>query len=139
VRHANVGQQALNRRDLILFLAHLDMAQNEGGGDLEGATQVNRGTVGEMIEAAAPGFAVDRDDTDSRAPDLVGQNRGVDAEDPFQFSAIELLEDQAEGRVGRSAAPAQSEALFQLIEMDVHEGVDRPVAIRPGHDGQDRE
>jgi hypothetical protein len=56
MRHANVGQQVLNRRDL--FLAHLDMAQNEGGCDLEGADQVNRGTVGEVIEAAAQGLAI---------------------------------------------------------------------------------
>lgn len=85
------GEQALNRRDFVLLLADFDVAEDQGGGRVERADQMDGGTVGEVIETPAQRLAVEGDDPNAFAADLVGQNGSVDAEDPLQLARIKRL------------------------------------------------
>ena len=55
------ADQALDGGDLIGLVVDLDVAEDERAVDLEGTYQVRRRPVGEVVEAAAQGLAVEGD------------------------------------------------------------------------------
>ena len=56
---AEFADEALDGRDLVGFVIDLDMAEDERAVRLEGAHQVTRLLVGEVVVAAAQGLAVE--------------------------------------------------------------------------------
>lgn len=93
------------------------------------ADQMDGGAVGEVVETPPQRFAVEGDNPNAFTTDLVGQNGGVDAEDPFQLARIEALQDQPYRHVGRSPPPAQAQSHLQPVEVNVDEGMDAPVRV----------
>lgn len=129
----------LDRWDFVFLLAHVDVAQDQAGGHLEGAHQVGGGAVGEVIEAPAQRLAIESHDPHAVAADLIGQHGGVEAERAFQFGRIKVLQHEPDRRIGRGTPPAQTEGCLQTAEMDVDEGMDAAVGVGSRDHGQDGE
>ncbi len=130
--------KALDGRDLIGLVVDLDMAQDQRAFDIESAHQVGRLLVDEVIVAAAQGLAVEGDHPAAFQACALPQGLAMQAENPFYIRSIKPLQDIADRGVGRSAAPSQPEALLEPSEMDLDEGMDAAVGVRPRHHRQDR-
>jgi hypothetical protein len=88
---AEFAEQTLDSRDLIGFVLDLDMAQDERAADLEGAHQVTGLLVGEVIEAAAQGFAIEGDHTQALECRIFPQNLAMQAENPLDLGRVQSL------------------------------------------------
>lgn len=114
------------------------MGQDKGGVGGKGE-HLSRCPVVERFEAAAQGFAVERD----AALTGLGADRlkldGMAVKRRFYRDGIETLKDVADRGVGGGASPCQPEGLVQLGAMDVDEGDDATVGVRAGNDGENGE
>ena len=59
VGQAEGGEQVMNRRDPVRLPAHIDVAEDQAGRHVERADQMDGGAVGEVVEAATQGLAVE--------------------------------------------------------------------------------
>jgi len=117
------------------------MGEDECQTRREGAEDMGRLAVIEVIEAAAHCLAVEGDVAVFSGLDLVrlGQSCGVLAEHQFHAGRVELLQNPTDRRVGWSRPPFQIEKLTQARQMHVDERVDGAVRVRPGDRRQDGE
>src|SRR5271155_2216072 len=136
---AELHDERLCRRDLVAFVRHRKMAEDDLVVDGEGAEQMGRLPVGEGVEAAPKGLAVDRHDGRSSLLRLPTQRRRMAAHRPLDRLRVELLQDVADRAVGRR--PAQGDGRkgrVQLRQMDCDEAIHPPVRRRSGQHRQDR-
>ena len=132
-------QQRLRRRDLVGLLGDVDMGEHEGGVGGERAQHLGRGTVVEVVEAAAQRLAIQRDAALSGRCAGGLQQRGMAAEDRLHRGRIEPLEDVADGGVRGRAAPLQTEGGVQPAAVDIDEGDDAAIRVATGDDGENGE
>lgn len=111
-RDAEFGEKLLKRWDLVGFLVALDMAEHETGTRGEGAENMRRLAVGEMVEAVSQGLAIDRDMTGLIGRRSVSrERRRVTTQHALDRSRIELCDDASDRRVGGSLFPFQAEKI----------------------------
>lgn len=114
------------------------MGQDEGCIRGKGAKYLSRGAVVERVEAAAQGFAVERD---AALAGLAGCMRlaGMAAERRFHLEGVQTLEDVADCGVRRRAPPCQPEGLVQFGAVDVDKGDNATVRVGAANDGENGE
>ncbi len=100
------------------------MRKHERGVGGERAQHLRRGAVVELVKAAAQRFAIESDAAVPRRGARRLQQGGMAAEGRLHPGRVEPLEDVADGRVRRRAAPVQAEGRVQLAAVDVDEGDD---------------
>ena len=133
------AEQALDGRDLVGLVVDLEMAQHQGAVGGEGADQVGRPGVGELVEAAAQRLAVEGDHAHALARGVLVEDRRMQAEHLLDVGRRETLKDPAHRGVSRRTLPVQPERLLEPGQVDIEEAVDRAVGIGPRHDREDRE
>jgi len=137
----------LRRRDLVGLLGDVDVRKHERGVGGERAEHLRRGAVVELVKAAAQRLAIESDAAVPWRGARRLQQGGMAAEGRLHPGRVEPLEDVADGRVRRRAAPFQAEGRVQLAAVDVDEGddvrrtspFDAAIRVAAGHDGQDGE
>jgi len=105
----------------------------------ERAQHLRRGTVTELVEAAAQRLAIQRDAALSRCGARRLQQGGMVAEGILHPDWVEPLENVADGGVRRRPLPCQTKRCVQLAPVDVDEGDNAAIRVTAGHDGQDGE
>ena len=114
-----------------LDLVDLEMAQHQGAVGGEGADQVGRPGVGELVEAAAQRLAVEGDHAHALARGALVQDLCVQTEHGLDVARRNTLKDPAHRGVSRRAPPVQPEGLLEPMQVNVDEAVDRAVGIGP--------
>lgn len=127
------GDHLLGGRDLVAFLGHRQVSENDLAVGGKGAQQMRRLAVVESIEvrrtswfdAAAQGFAIDghRGHGASALGRSVGQSRGMGTQRPLDRRGVEAAQDEAHRRIGRRTAQRQAKPAVQAIQVDLHERV----------------
>jgi hypothetical protein len=136
---AKFAEQGLKGRDLVRLLVTVRMSQHHGRIGGKDAEEMSGLAVMEAVETTAQHLAVDRHLTPLRRAGLRVQDGGMTPEDRLHRARVHLLDDPSDRRVRRSASPRQAEDIAQPGKMDVDEGVDGPVRVRPGDDRHDGE
>jgi len=142
---AQFGQQGLRRRDLVGPFGDVDVGEHQRGVGGGRAQHLGGCAVMELVETAAQRLAIESDAALSRRGARRPQQGGMAAEGRLHPGRVEPLEDVADGRVRRRAAPFQAEGRVQLAAVDVDEGddvrrtspFDAAIRVAAGHDGQD--
>jgi hypothetical protein len=135
--NAELSEQGLHGRDLIGFVANVDMGEHERGVGGERAEHLGGGAVIEVVEAAPKRLAIEGN-AGLSGPCACGlQKGGMAAEDVLDRVRVEPLKNVADGSMGGRAVPAQSEEGIQAAAMDVDEGDDATIRVAAGHDGED--
>ncbi len=139
IGNARFGQQRLRRRDLVGPLGDVHVGEHERGVAGKRAQHLRRGTIVELVKAAAQRLAIKRDAALSRCGARCLQQGGMVAESLLHCSRVEPLEDIADcGARGRSP-PVQTEDRVQPAAMDGDEGDNAAIRVAAGHDGKDGE
>ena len=120
-------EQALDGRDLVGLVVDLEMAQHQGAIGGEGADQVGRPGVGELVEAAAQRLAVEGDHAHALARGALVEDLRVQTEHLLDVGRRKTLKDPAHRSVGGCAPPVQLEGLLEPVQVDIDEAVDRAV------------
>src|SRR5215475_10884876 len=94
-------------------------------------------TVAKVIETAPQGLAVNGDVASAIATGRLVQGGGVVAKSGLDRAGIKLLQDPADGRVGRCLAPGSAERITQSAQVNVDEAMDCAIGIGAGNNRQD--
>ena len=126
---AQLGQQFLHRWDFVGFFVDFDMREHQTGIDREGAEHLLGLGVGEFVEAAFQGLAVERHDTRGRALGRAIQVGGVLAKHLLDGLGVEPLQDIANGRMGRRTLPIDAESFVQPLPVNPEKGPQATIRI----------
>jgi hypothetical protein len=136
---AQVLHQRRHGRDFARRPGHLPVGQDEGGVAGEGAEHMSCGPVVQMVEAAAQGFAVERDGALSGHLDGPIQLLRMAAEGVLEIVPAERQEHMTQRVHGRSPPEAHPEGRIQAVALDCDEGDDLLIGGRPCQNRQNRE
>jgi len=139
ISDAQFGQQRLSRRDLVGLFGDVDVGEHQRGVGSERAQHLRRGTVTELVEAAAQRLAIQRDAALSRCGARRLQQGGMTAEGRLHPGWVKPLENVADSGVRRRPLPCQTKRRVQLAPVDVDEGDTAAIRVAAGHDGEDGE
>jgi len=103
-----LGEQHLDRWDLVRLFIDLDMGENQLAIGGEGAQHLYRFAIVEVVEAVLEHLAVESKPSPLGTPSLVVEPGGMLAEDGFHGLGIKPLQDIANCRMGRRPLPAQA-------------------------------
>ena len=124
IGNAQFGQQHLRRRDLVGLLSDVHVCEHERGVGGKRAQRLSRGTIVELVKAAAQRLAIQGDAALSLPFIHSLQQGGMATEGHLHRGRVQPLEDVADSSVRGRAAPLQAEGRVQPAAVDSDEGDD---------------
>ena len=123
-RQAQFGHQPRHGRDLVRRPGQLLVRQDQGGVAGEGAEDMDRLAVGQVVKAAAQRLAVERDRAQRFWSGAGVQVAGMVTEGRFEIVAAKRQEQVPQGVHRRSAPEAGAEGGVQALALQGNEGDD---------------
>jgi hypothetical protein len=115
------------------------MSKHQRGVGGKCTQHLRRGTIVELVKAAAQRLAIKGDAAPPRRGTRCLQQGGMAAKGRLHPGRIEPLEDVADSGVRGRALPLQVEDRIQPAAVDGDEGDDAAIRVAAAHDGKDGE